>query len=470
MTTTASSEILFGPQTKAAITNFGVSGEPMPATLIRALAAIKAEAAVVNAQLADGFDHVVAAAVREAADEVAAGLHDDQFPIDVFQTGSGTSTNMNVNEVVATLAARRLGRVVHPNDHVNASQSTNDTFPSALRIACLQALHDELLPALATLERELDLKSSEFGSIIKAGRTHHMDATPILLGDEFRGYSAQIAASQRRLKEILPELGELPLGGTATGNGLNAPAGFGAAVADRLSKRLELIELCEAPEHFSVQGGQDVLVELSGRLRTTAIAVIKIANDLRLLASGPRTGLGELKIPHLQAGSSIMPGKTNPVICEVATQVAAQVIGNDATVAFAGSQGVLELNTYLPVIARNLLSSLTLLAHTARALAIQGVALLDADRERCREHAEQTLATSAVLNPVIGYDAATEIVASALRSGKTIKAEVEERDLLTPEQIVRYLDLDAIAAGTIERTDPTGDQATSDPTEDERQI
>ncbi|MFT7650270.1 MAG: fumarate hydratase class II [Candidatus Poriferisodalaceae bacterium] len=451
MTDSTDTDILYGPQTMAAIANFGASGEQMPAALIRALAAIKAEAAVVNAQKADGFDHTVAAAVRDAADEVAAGIHDDQFPIDVFQTGSGTSTNMNVNEVVATLATQRLGRDVHPNDHVNASQSTNDTFPSALRIACLQALHDELLPALATLERELGLKSREFGSIIKAGRTHHMDATPILLGDEFRGYSAQIAALQRRLREILPELGELPLGGTATGNGLNAPPGFGAAVADRLSKRLELVEICEAPDHFSVQGAQDVLVELSGRLRTAATAITKIANDLRLMASGPRTGLGELKIRHLQTGSSIMPGKTNPVICEVATQVAAQVIGNDAAVAFAGSQGVLELNTYLPVIARNLLSSLTLLAHTASSLATQCVALLEVDLERCRDHAEQTLATAAVLNPVIGYDLATEIVTSALRSGKTVKTEVEARDLLTAEQIKRHLDLDTIAAGTIKR-------------------
>ncbi len=452
MTDSTGSEILYGPQTKAAIANFGASGEPMPTALIRALAAIKAEAAVVNVQLADGFDHAVAAAVHDAANEVAAGMHDDQFPIDVFQTGSGTSTNMNVNEVVATLATQRLGRDVHPNDHVNASQSTNDTFPSALRIACLQALHDELLPALATLERELRLKSREYGSIVKAGRTHHMDATPILLGDEFAGYSAQIAASQRRLREILSELGELPLGGTATGNGLNAPPGFATAVAERLSKRLELVELREAPEHFSVQGAQDALVELSGRLRTTATAITKIANDLRLMASGPRTGLGELKIPHLQAGSSIMPGKTNPVICEVATQITAQVIGNDAAVAFAGSQGVLELNTYLPVIARNLLSSLSLLAHTASSLATQCVAWLEVDRERCRDHADQTLATAAVLNPVIGYDAATEIAKSASRSGKTITTEAEARDVFTAEQAALHLNLDTIAAGTIERS------------------
>lgn len=442
---------LYGPQTEAALVNFGVSGEPVPAALIRALAAIKAEAAPVNALMMAGFDDDLAAAVTAAADEVAGGQHSDQFAVDVFQTGSGTSTNMNVNEVVATLAAERLGRAVHPNDHVNASQSTNDTFPSAIRIACLESLHGEVLPALAMLERELGLKGREYGSVVKAGRTHNMDATPVFLGDEFRGYAAQIRAAQRRLRELLTELGELPLGGTATGNGLNAPQGFGAAVAQRLSERLNLDELCEAPDHFSVQGAQDVLVELSARLRTTAIAISKVANDVRWMASGPRTGLGELKIQHIQAGSSIMPGKTNPVICEVATQVAAQIIGNDATVAFAGSQGVLELNTYLPVIARNILSSLTLLGRTAASFATQGIASLDVDQERCRYYAEQTLATSAVLNPLIGYDAATAVVNSAISDGTTVAAELEKQQLLTADQIAQHLDLHMIASGTIDR-------------------
>ncbi len=442
---------LYGPQTIAAIGNFTASGETVPQPLIAALAAIKAEAAIVNAELNNDLDSVTAQAISDAANEVAAGQHAAQFPIDIFQTGSGTSTNMNVNEVIATLAGRRLANPVHPNDQVNMSQSTNDTFPSAIRIACLGLITAGLLPALDGLVASLRAKALEYGDVVKAGRTHHMDATPILLGDEFHGYADQVDSAADRLRRILPDLGRLPLGGTATGNGLNAPIGFASRVAGRLSDRLDL-KLVETDRHFAHQGAQDDLVDLSAQLRGAAVSLFKIANDIRLMASGPRTGFAELIIPPLQAGSSIMPGKSNPVICEVVTQVAAQVIGNDAATAFAGTQGALELNVYMPVIARNVIASIELLTNASASFTTLCIARLEVDRERCQLHAEHTLATAAALNLELGYDVATEIVKAAIVSGRSLRDELAARDIVTGDEINDLLDLTKIATGTITRS------------------
>ncbi|HEX2774728.1 MAG TPA: class II fumarate hydratase, partial [Micromonosporaceae bacterium] len=342
-------DALWRAQTQRAVQNFPISGRGLEPAHIRALAQIKGAAAQVNAELGV-IEPEVADAIAVAAAHVADGGYDEHFPIDVFQTGSGTSSNMNANEVIATLAARELGREVHPNDKVNASQSSNDVFPSSIHLAATQAVVHDLLPALDHLAGTLEAKAREFDTVVKAGRTHLMDATPVTLGQEFSGYAAQVRYGIERLESGLPRLAELPLGGTAVGTGINTPPGFAPAVIARL-REMTGLPLTEARNHFEAQGARDGLVEASGQLRTVAVGLCKIANDIRWMGSGPRAGLGELQIPDLQPGSSIMPGKVNPVLCEAVRQVCAQVIGNDAAVAFAGSQGDFELNVMLPVMA-----------------------------------------------------------------------------------------------------------------------
>jgi fumarate hydratase class II len=437
-------DALWGAQTQRAVQNFPVSGERLPATLIRALVSIKGAGAVVNAELGV-LDRDMASAIHDCAAEISAGAHLDQFPLDVFQTGSGTSTNMNANEVIANLAARRLGRPVHPNDHVNASQSSNDVFPSAIHLAACRELARALVPALDALADALEAKAAEFGDFVKSGRTHLMDATPVTLGQEFGGYAAAVRKGVGRVRAVLPEVGELPLGGTAVGTGLNAPAGFAPAVIGRLAADLDL-PLTEAPDHFEAAGARDGLVAASGVLRTVAVSLVKICNDLRLMGSGPRTGLAEISIPDLQPGSSIMPGKVNPVICEAVLQVCAQVIGNDAAIAFAGSAGNFELNVMMPVIARNLLSSISLLASVSRLLAARCVAGITADAGRLRRLAESSPAIVTALNPFIGYEAAAAVAHEAIASGKTIREVVIARGHvargdLTEEQLDASLDV-----------------------------
>jgi fumarate hydratase, class II len=418
-------DALWGAQTQRAVENFPVSGERLPDELIRSLVSIKGAAAAVNGELGV-LAPDMAAAIQDAAAEIAAGQHLDQFPIDVFQTGSGTSSNMNANEVIAALATRRLGRAVHPNDHVNASQSSNDVFPSAIHLAASRLLARQLVTALGELAGALEGKAAEFTTYVKSGRTHLMDATPVTLGQEFGGYAAAVRNGIRRVQAVLPDVGTLPLGGTAVGTGLNAPAGFAAAVIARLAGDLDL-PLTEAADHFEAAGGRDGLVAASGVLRTIAVSLLKICNDLRLMGSGPQTGLAEIRIPDLQPGSSIMPGKVNPVICEAVCQVCAQVIGNDAAVAFGGSAGNFELNVMLPVIARNLLGSISLLSAAASLLASRCVAGISADPARLRRLAESSPAIVTALNPFIGYEAAAAVAHEALETGKTIREAVLDR-------------------------------------------
>ncbi|HEX6570231.1 MAG TPA: class II fumarate hydratase [Acidimicrobiales bacterium] len=439
----------WGAQTQRAVENFPVSGVRLERSLIAALARIKGAAALANADLGViGPD--VADAVAGAAGEVAAGDHDDQFPLDVFQTGSGTSSNMNANEVIAHLAGERLGRPVHPNDDVNASQSSNDVFPSAIHVAAAERVTAALLPALEYLRAAFRAKAREFASVVKSGRTHLMDATPVTLGQEFGGYAAQVDHAADAIRATLSAVGELPLGGTAVGTGLNCPPGFAAAVIVRLAHDLEL-PLTEAPDHFAAHGARDALVALSGALRTLAVALVKIGNDIRWMASGPRTGLAEIRLPDLQPGSSIMPGKVNPVLVEAMTQVSAQVVGNDATVAFAGSQGNFELNVYLPVIARNLLESIRLLANVTRLFADRCVAGIEADAERCRAYAESSPSLGTSLNPYIGYEAAAEIVKESVRTGRTVREIVVERGLLSEAEVDRALDVLGMTEGGVRR-------------------
>jgi fumarate hydratase class II len=413
---------LWRAQTQRAVENFPISGGTIDRDLIAALASIKGASARVNAELGV-IDAELATAIHNAAAEVARGEHDDQFPIDVFQTGSGTSSNMNANEVLATLAERALGRPVHPNDHVNASQSSNDTFPSAMHIASARAIVRDLIPTLRHLEAALRAKADEFADVVKSGRTHLMDATPVTLGQEFGGYAAQVGIGVERLESALPRIGELPLGGTAVGTGINAPAGFAHRVVALLADDLKL-PLTEARNHFEAQGARDALVEASGQLRTIAVGLYKVANDLRWMSSGPRAGLGEIHLPDLQPGSSIMPGKVNPVIAEAVCQVVAQVIGNDAAVAFGGAAGNLELNVMLPVIARNLLESIRLLANVSRVLADECVSGITADVERCRQLAESSPAIVTPLNRYIGYESAGKVAKKALAEGTTIRQAV----------------------------------------------
>ncbi|MFG3225670.1 class II fumarate hydratase [Kitasatospora sp. NPDC048194] len=431
-------------QTQRAVENFPVSGQRLERAHIAALARIKAAAARVNARLGV-LDEETAAAVAAAAEEVADGRWDDQFPVDVFQTGSGTSSNMNANEVIATLASERLGRPVHPNDQVNASQSSNDVFPSSIHIAATAAVTHDLIPALEHLAEALERKSVEFAQVVKSGRTHLMDATPVTLGQEFGGYAAQVRHGRERLLATLPRVAELPLGGTAVGTGINTPPGFPAAVIEEVARATGL-PLTEARDHFEAQGARDALVELSGQLRTVAVGFTKIANDLRWMGSGPRTGLGEINLPDLQPGSSIMPGKVNPVLPEVVLMVAAQVVGNDSTVTLAGASGNFELNVMLPVIARNVLESVRLLANSARLLADRTVDGITANVERAREYAESSPSVVTPLNRYIGYEEAAKVAKQALAERKTIRQVVLERGYvergdLTEEQLDRALDV-----------------------------
>ncbi|MBO0828530.1 MAG: class II fumarate hydratase [Streptosporangiales bacterium] len=437
-------QALWRAQTQRAVENFPVSGQRIESANIAALARIKAAAAKVNAELGV-LDPDVAEAIEASAGEVATGAYDDHFPIDVFQTGSGTSSNMNTNEVVATLASRRLGRDVHPNDHVNASQSSNDVYPSSVHIAATDAVMHRLLPAIDHLAASLERKSAEFADVVKSGRTHLMDATPVTLGQEFGGYAAQVRYAAERLHASLPRLAELPLGGTAVGTGINTPDGFSAKVIAEVARATGL-PLTEARNHFEAQGARDGLVETSGQLRTYAASLYKVANDLRWMGSGPRTGLGEIAIPDLQPGSSIMPGKVNPVICESLRQVCAQVIGNDAAITFAGTQGDFELNVMLPVLARNLLESIRLLANASRLLADRCVDGIKANVDRCREYAESSPSIVTPLNPYIGYENAAKIVKQSMAERKTIREVVLEngyvdQGALTIEQLDQGLDV-----------------------------
>ncbi|MEU1483120.1 class II fumarate hydratase [Streptomyces sp. NPDC005752] len=431
-------------QTQRAVENFPISGQRLERAHIEALARIKAAAARVNAELGV-LDPDIAGAVQEAAAEVAAGRWDEHFPVDVFQTGSGTSSNMNTNEVVATLATERLGREVHPNDHVNASQSSNDVFPSSVHIAATAAVTADLIPALEHLAASLERKSAEFAEVVKSGRTHLMDATPVTLGQEFGGYAAQVRHGVERLHSSLPRLAELPLGGTAVGTGINTPPGFSAAVIAEVARTTGL-PLTEARNHFEAQGARDGLVEASGQLRTIAVSLTKISNDLRWMASGPRTGLAEISLPDLQPGSSIMPGKVNPVIPEAVLMVAAQVTGNDATVAAAGAAGNFELNVMLPVIGKNLLESVRLLANASRLLADRTVDGITAHVERARQYAESSPSVVTPLNKYIGYEEAAKVAKKSLAEGTTIRETVlaggyVERGDLTREQLDEALDV-----------------------------
>ena len=440
-------DALWGANTQRAVENFPVSGERLPRELIGALASIKGAAATVNARLGV-LEPDMAEAIHDAAAEVARGDYDDQFPIDVFQTGSGTSSNMNANEVIATLATRRLGRPVHPNDDVNASQSSNDVFPSAIHIAAALMIKRSLLLALDRLAAALDGKAREFADVVKSGRTHLMDATPVTLGQEFGGYAAAVRHGAERIAEALPDIGELPLGGTAVGTGLNAPRGFAAAVIARLAEDMGL-PLTEARDHFEAAGGRDALVAASGVLRSIAVSEYKICNDLRLMNSGPLTGLAEIRVPDLQPGSSIMPGKVNPVICEAVCQVCAQVIGNDAAVAFGGAAGNFELNVMMPVIGQNLLDSIRLLSSASRLLADRCVDGIVADVERMRRFAESSPSIVTALNRFLGYEEASAVAHEALATGKTIRDVVilrghVERGDLTEEQLDAALDVMAM--------------------------
>ncbi|MEV4501662.1 class II fumarate hydratase [Streptomyces klenkii] len=431
-------------QTQRAVENFPVSGQRLERAHIEALARIKAAAARVNAELGV-VEKDVAAAIEAAAGEVAEGRWDDHFPVDVFQTGSGTSSNMNANEVIATLASERLGRPVHPNDHVNASQSSNDVFPSSIHIAATAAVTGDLVPALEHLAAALERKAEEFAEVVKSGRTHLMDATPVTLGQEFGGYAAQVRYGVERLRASLPRLAELPLGGTAVGTGINTPPGFSAAVIAEVARTTGL-PLTEARNHFEAQGARDGLVETSGQLRTVAVGLTKIANDLRWMGSGPRAGLAEISLPDLQPGSSIMPGKVNPVICEAVLMVAAQVTGNDATVATAGAAGNFELNVMLPVMAKNVLESVRLLANVSRLLADRTVDGITANVERAREYAESSPSVVTPLNRYIGYEEAAKVAKKSLAERKTIRQVVlesgyVERGLLTLEQLDEALDV-----------------------------
>jgi fumarate hydratase class II len=431
---------LWGGETRKAVDNFPVSGERVPLPVVRWLGRIKGAAARVNAELGL-LDAAVAERIATAADAVAAGAHDDQFPVDVFQTGSGTSSNMNANEVIANLA----GDGAHPNDHVNMGQSSNDVFPSAVHLAALQEVSERLLPALDHLGDALAAKAHEFADVVKAGRTHLMDAVPVTLGQEFAGYAAQVRQSRARIADTLPRLGQIPLGGTATGTGLNTHAEFAPRVRALLASDTGL-PISAPADAFEAQGARDSLVETSGALKVLAVSLTKIANDIAWMGSGPRCGLGEIFLPELQKGSSIMPGKVNPVIPEVVLQVAAQVIGNDAAITVAGTQGNFELNVRIPLMARNLLQSIHLLTTSSTLFADTCVAGIEANHARATELGESTLAMATALNPYIGYDKATAIVKDATASGRPLR-EVAREHGVEDTVLAEALDLRKIAAG-----------------------
>jgi fumarate hydratase class II len=437
---------LWGGETRKAVANFPVSGERVPVAVVRWLGRVKGAAARVNAEL-ELLDGDLAERIAAAADAIAAGEHDDQFPIDVFQTGSGTSTNMNANEVIAALA----GEGAHPNDHVNMGQSSNDVFPSAVHLAALDEATHRLLPALERLEAAFAAKAKEFEDIVKSGRTHLMDAVPVTLGQEFSGYAAQVRLAQRRVRNALPQVAQIPLGGTATGTGLNTHPEFAERVRARLAADTGL-EISPPEDPFEAQANRDALVELSGALKVIAVSLTKIAGDLALMGSGPRAGIGELFLPELQKGSSIMPGKVNPVLPEVVLQVSAQVIGNDTAITIGGLEGQFELNVRIPLIARNLLQSIHLLTTASTLFAEKCVEGIEANREGCERSAEGTLATATALNPFIGYDKGAEIVKDASASGRTLR-EVARDHGVDEATLDKALDLRKIAAGS--KADPS---------------
>ncbi|WP_022886701.1 class II fumarate hydratase [Glaciibacter superstes] len=435
---------LYGAQTQRAVENFPISGSTLEPAQIAALARIKKSAAQANARLGV-LDGAIATAIAAAADEVASGLHDDQFPIDVYQTGSGTSSNMNMNEVLATLATRSLGSSVHPNDHVNASQSSNDVFPTSVHIAVTSALIDDLIPSLDHLAVALEAKAELWAGAVKSGRTHLMDATPVTLGQEFGGYARQIRLGIDRVQSALPRVAEVPLGGTAVGTGINTPAGFPQLVIELLVAETEL-PITEAKDHFEAQANRDGLVDASGALRTIAVGLTKICNDLRWMGSGPNTGLGEISIPDLQPGSSIMPGKVNPVIPEAVLMVCSRVVGNDATIAWSGASGSFELNVAIPVMGTALLESIRLLSNATRVLADKTVDGLVANLERSRALAESSPSIVTPLNRVIGYEAAAKVAKHSVANSVTVHEAVValgfvERGEITLEDLTAALNV-----------------------------
>jgi len=444
----------YGAQTQRAVENFPISEGGIPTEVIRALGMIKSAAAQINHQqgvLDDGRHE----AVRQAAQEVIDGSLDDHFPVDVFQTGSGTSSNMNTNEVIANRAIELMGGQigakdpVHPNDHVNAGQSSNDVFPTAVHLAAYDSAHNGLLPALDRLRAALAAKAAEFDDVVKPGRTHLMDATPVTLGQEFGGYARQVELGAERVAAALERVAELPLGGTAVGTGLNAPPEQAAAIIAELREMTGLEALREAENHFEAQGARDALVELSGACKVIAVSLTKIANDLRWLASGPRTGIGEIRLPEIQPGSSIMPGKVNPVICESVTQVAAQVIGNDAAVTIGGMSGNFELNVYIPLIARNVLESLRLLTRSADNFVDKCIAGIEADVDRARELVEKDLAIVTALVPAIGYDTSAKLAKQAMAQDRPLRDVVAEAGVLSDDELDRQLDIKRMTEGGV---------------------
>jgi fumarate hydratase class II len=438
---------LWRAQTQRAVENFPISDRPLEAAQIRAMGLLKAACAQVNKD-AGALDSEKADAIIAAGKAIAEGTYNDEFPIDVFQTGSGTSSNMNTNEVIASLA-KQNGVDVHPNDDVNMGQSSNDTFPTATHVAATEAAVTDLIPALKVLHTSLAAKATEWKNEVKSGRTHLMDAVPVTLGQEFGGYARQIELGIERVEATLPRLGELAIGGTATGTGLNTSADFGAKVTEELKKLTGVEQLTEAENHFEAQAARDALVEFSGAMRTIAVSLNKIANDIRMMGSGPLTGFAEIHLPDLQPGSSIMPGKVNPVLCETATQVAAQVIGNDAAIAFGGAQGHFELNVFIPMMARNVLESAKLLANTSRVFAERLVDGIEPNTERMRTLAESSPSIVTPLNSAIGYEAAAKVAKTALAEGKTIRQTVIDLgyvpDTLSEEELDKRLDVLAMA-------------------------
>ena len=444
----------YGAQTQRAVENFPISGSGIPSEVIRALGAIKAAAAKVNHRQGV-LDDDRYEAIARAAEEVADGTLDDHFPVDVFQTGSGTSSNMNVNEVIANRAIELMGGQVgtkdpvHPNDHVNAGQSSNDVFPTAVHVAAYESASTGLLPALEYLEGALTDKAEQFADIVKPGRTHLMDATPVTLGQEFSGYARQMRLGAERISAALERVAELPLGGTAVGTGLNAPPGLADGIIEELRSRTGFEALREASNHFEAQGARDALVELSGACKVIAASLTKIANDLRWLASGPRTGIGELRLPEIQPGSSIMPGKVNPVICESVTQVAAQVIGNDTAVTIGGMSGAFELNVYIPLLARNVLESLRLLTRSCHNFVDRCISGITADADRCRELVEKDLAIVTALVPAIGYDASAKLAKQAMSEDRPLREVVAEAGVLSDDELDRQLDVMRMTQGGV---------------------
>ena len=441
-------DALWRAQTQRAVENFPISGRGLEAQQIRALGLLKAACAQVNKDLGN-LDAEKADAIIAAAKEIADGKHDDQFPIDVFQTGSGTSSNMNTNEVIASIA-KANGVEVHPNDHVNMGQSSNDTFPTATHVAATEAAANDLIPALKVLQESLATKARQWHEVVKSGRTHLMDATPVTLGQEFSGYARQIELGIERVEGTLNRLGELAIGGTAVGTGINTPAEFGGKVTEELKKLTGVEQLSEAKNHFEAQANRDGLVEFSGAMRSVAVSLYKIANDIRLMGSGPLAGFAEIHLPDLQPGSSIMPGKVNPVLCETATQVSAQVIGNDAAVAFGGTQGQFELNVFIPMMARNVLESSRLLANTARQFATKLVDGIEPNEERMRTLAESSPSIVTPLNSAIGYENAAKIAKHAVKEGITIRqATIDlgfvDGEQLTEEELDKRLDVLSMA-------------------------